>query len=76
MSARRMAWTRWRANELSRIFFLMTSVTVSLQHTTIACTLHSFAILDARSPCHIIASHRTDTLVFCGRLVALHGFAG
>jgi hypothetical protein len=35
--------------------------------------LHSFDILEARSPCYVIASH--GYIVFCG-LIALHGFAG
>jgi hypothetical protein len=48
------------------------AVVVSL-HTTIVHALHSFIVLEARSPCCVIASH--GYIVFCG-LIALHGFAG
>jgi hypothetical protein len=51
----------------------MTWAAVVSLHTTIVHALHSFVILEARSPCCVIASH--GYIVFCG-LIALHGFAG
>jgi hypothetical protein len=34
----------------------------------------SFAVLEARSPCYVVASH--GCLGLLRRLIALHGFAG